>query len=605
MNFLDRISLKTGVKERNNFDLSCDHLTTSDFFRVSPTLVLPTVPSGKYNIKASTFTRLTPMWNPMLGRCVIHNRAFFVPFPIIMHCWNAFITDSPYSDQTVTNVIPSKVTTFEGKDIASFFLQSTLSTTVSGSSAHDFVDYSSGSTVNKAFTNYGRRCWSILCGLGYKIPLGAATKALLATPDNTWNVEYSALALLAFFKVYKDWYANQAYNQGAWDSVFYRVNGSLTLTDLNSIFGLISLAMYDKDYFTAASDNPVNPNNAVTSGYKIFDSTNDRTGINPNGTGLSSTPGAGSTYPSTPSLKALSSGGNDVNSQAAPMNITQFMIDQLKALTDYLKRNNIVGSKYADRMLARFGVKPSDAELHLSIPIGSDDTLVQISDVMSTANGSATVNTNTYTSLAGDYTGKGLGFGKAGFYYESNDYGMIIVISTIIPKIGYVNGTKRFNTMYKNRLDFFTPEFDGKSGVQAIRVDELKSDFVAAPPTGYGPSDPISFISRWADMKIGSDNLSGDFAMNSSNTGLESWHTFRLFDDSSTISQLKHSEAFTRGEQSQYDRIFAYQHNKYDHFILIHNFDIKASLPMTKLFDNYEFDGGREIGMEVNGKQFN
>lgn len=604
MNFLDRISLKTGVKERNNFDLSCDHLTTSDFFRVSPTLVLPTVPTGKYNIKASTFTRLTPLWNPMLGRCVVHNRAFFVPFPIIMHCWNAFITDSPYSDQSVSNVIPSKVTTFEGKDIASFFLQSTLSTTVSGSTAHDFVDYSSGSTVNKAFTNYGRRCWSILCGLGYKIPLGAATKALLATPDNTWNVEYSALSLLAFYKVYKDWYANQAYNQAAGDSVFYRVNGSLTLADLNTIFGMISLAMYEKDYFTAASDNPVNPNNSVSSSYTLLDATNDSISSSASKSYVRSSNSAAASTPSTPNIATTNNNGSSAQ-YSYPSSMTQFILDQLKALTDYLKRNNIVGSKYADRMLARFGVKPSDAELHLSIPIGSDDTLVQISDVMSTANGQATVSSNTYTSLAGDYTGKGIGFGKAGFYYESNDYGLIIVISSIIPKVGYVNGTKRFNTMYKNRLDFFTPEFDGKSGVQAIRVDELKSDFVAAPPTGYGPGDPISFIPRWADMKIGSDNLSGDFAMNSSNTGLESWHTFRLFDDSSTISQLKHSEAFTRGEQSQFDRIFAYQHNKYDHFILIHNFDIKASLPMTKLFDNYEFDGGREIGMEVNGKQFN
>lgn len=603
MNFLDKISLKTGVKERNNFDLSCDHLTTSDFFRVSPTLVLPTVPSGKYNIKASTFTRLTPMWNPMLGRCVIHNRAFFVPFPIIMHCWNAFITDSPYSDQTYSNIIPSKVTTFEGKDIASFFLQATLSQTVSGSTAHDFVDYSTGTAQNKAFTNYGRRCWSILCGLGYKIPIGAASKALQSTPDNTWNVEYSALALLAFFKVYKDWYANQAYNQAAWDSMFYYVNGSLTLNDLNSIFGMISLAMYDKDYFTAASDNPVNPNNVVSSSYTLTDISNDSTGSTSRSAVLSRSSSSANS-PTSPAIVGRNSSGT-IDASAQPRNITQYLVDQLKALTDYLRRNNLVGSKYADRMLARFGVKPSDAELHLSIPIGSDDTLVQISDVMSTANGSATVGSNNYTSLAGDYTGKGIGFGKAGFYYESNDYGLIIVISTIIPKIGYVNGTKRFNTMYKNRLDFYTPEFDGKSGVQAIRVDELKSDFVAAPPTGYGPSDPISFIPRWADLKIGSDNLSGDFAMNSSNSGLESWHTFRIFDDSSTISQLKHSEAFTRGEQSQYDRIFAYQHNKYDHFILIHNFDIKASLPMSKLFDSYEFDGGREIGMEVNGKQFN
>lgn len=605
MKFLDKLQLKVGVKERNNFDLSSDHVTTSDFFRISPVLSIPTVPSGKYNVKAQTFTRLSPMTQPVLGRCTIHNRCFFVPFPIIMHCWNAFITDSPYSDNTVSNVIPSKVTTFEGKDLASFFLQGTLSSVVSGSAAHDFVDYSTGSSANRVFTAYGRRCWNILQSLGYKVPLGAATRALMSTPDNTYNVEYSALKLLAFYKIYKDWYANQAYNQAAYDSVFYKVNGSLNLADFNAIFGMISLAMYDKDYFTAASDNPVNPNNVVSSSYQIDDITNDRTGNTGNyNSSVFSRSAAAASYPSTPSI-VTTTPGSTTPANASASNVTQFILDQLKALTDYLKRNNLVGSKYADRMLARFGVKPSDAELHLSIPVGSDDTLVQISDVMSTAMGSATAAGTTRVSYLGDYAGKGIGYGRGGFYYESNDYGILMVVSTIIPKIGYVNGTSRFNTMYMNRLDFFTPEFDGKSGVQAIRSDELKSDYLALPPTGYVPGQPISFIPRWADLKIGQDNLSGDFTINSRRGNMDSWHLFRLFDDSTTQAQLKHSEAFTRGEQSQYDRIFAYTGTDYDHFILIYNFDVKASLPMTKLFDNYEFDGGREITMEVNGKQFN
>ena len=604
MNFLDKIRLKVGVSERNDFDLSCDHITTSDFFRISPSLMIPTVPTGKYNIKVQTFTRLSPMVNPVLGRCTIHNRAFFVPFPIIMHCWNAFITDSPYSDVNNQNVIPSKVTTVKCSEIARFFNYSNNSTTTGSGGVPDYVDYSTGSAVNRSFTALGRREWNILCALGYKINLGGASRGLMTTPDTTFDEELSALPLLAFFKVYKDWYANQAYNQMDYDEVFYRVNGTLSAQDLDNIFGMINLAMYDKDYFTAASDNPVVPNSGVSSTYEISDITNDRTGANPNGTGVANYTKS-ATSPSSPALKGMTSSGSALNSQAAPMNITQFAIDQLKALTDFLKRNNIVGSRYADRMLARFGVKPSDAELHLSVPFGSDDTLIQISDVMATATGSATISGNTRTSLLGDYSGKGIGYGKGGFYYESNDYGLILVVSTIIPKIGYVQGTSRFNTMYKNRLDFFTPEFDGKSGVQAIRMDELKADWPGLPPSGYVPSQPVSFIPRWADLKIGKDSLTGDFAIPSRRSGMDTWHMFRMFADTTLPAQLQHSQNFTRGEQSQYDRIFAYTGSDYDHFILIYNFDVKASLPMSKLFDTYKFDGGREITMEVNGAQMN
>ena len=601
MNFLDKIKLKAGVQERNNFDLSSDHITTSDFFRINPVLMIPTVPTGKYNIKAQTFTRLSPMTNPVLGRCTIHNRAFFVPMPIIMHCWNAFITDSPYSDANVQNVIPSTVTTLKASEIVKCFNQSAFSTSGTATN-YDYIDGSGNSTAPRLFTALGRRCYQILQSLGYKVPMEGASQALKTTPVTTYEIEYSALPLLAFFKVYKDWYANQAYNQMDYDEVFYRVNGSLDSQDLTNIFGIINLAMYDKDYFTAASDNPVNPNSSVNSGYTIPDITNDSTSVNKSVIQSLVTPS--SVSPSSPHIKGLTSGGTPDGS-TAPKNITQFLVDQLKALTDYLKRNNLVGSRYADRMLARFGVKPSDAELHLSIPFGSDDTLVQISDVMSTATGSENSTGSTRVSLLGDYAGKGIGYGKGGFYYESNDYGIILVVSTIIPKIGYVNGSDRFNTMYKNRLDFFTPEFDGKSGVQAIRMDELKSDFVTIPPTGFVPGQPISFIPRWADLKIGKDNLTGDFKLYSRSAGMDTWHLFRLFDENVVPSTLKHSQNFTRGEQSQYDRIFAYTGTDYDHFILIYNFDVKASLPMTKLFDNYEFDGGREITMEVNGVQMN
>lgn len=602
MNFLDKIKLKVGVVERNDFDLSSDHLTTSDFFRISPVLAIPTVPGGKYNIKASTFTRLSPMTNPVLGRCTIHNRAFFVPFPVIMNCWNAFITDTPYSDASIQNTIPSKVTTFMGSEVARLFLTSGYSQNA-GSGAPDFIDYSSGTGVSKQFTALGRRCWNIFCSLGYKVPLSGASMALQSTPNTQYDVEYSALPLLAFFKVYKDWYANQAYNNADYDEVFYRVNGTLNNQDMDNIFGIINLAMYDKDYFTAASDRPVAPNTGTSSSYQIEDITNDATSTQTSTRSYVRNVVPSATGTSTPSI--VGNSGTTSAGNQSPSNITQFAIDQLKALTDFLKRNNLVGSRAADRMLARFGIKPSDAELRMSVPFGSDETLIQISDVMATATGSATSSGSTQTSLLGDYAGKGIGFGQGGFYYDCNDYGMILIVSTIIPKIGYVNGTNRFNTMYKNRLDFFTPEFDGKSGVQAIRMDELKSDYIIQPPATFVPDQPISFIPRWADLKLGKDNMTGDFTIGSRRSGLDTWHMFRIFSDSANASSLKHTLTFTRGEQSQYDRIFAYTGTDYDHFILIYNFNVKASLPMSRVFDTYKFDGGREITMEVNGAQFN
>lgn len=597
MNFLDKIALKTGIKQRNNFDLSSDHMTTMDFFGIRPVLCLPTVPSGVYNIKASTFTRLSALTEPMMGSARIVNRAFFVPNRTIMDCWNAFITDTPYSATSFNSNIPTSVTTVTGLSIKQMFDQATFSTTVSGAGNADWTDYSGGNTTYKAFTALGRRAFNILWSLGYKIPL-----ADISRDSATYSQTYSALPFLAFFKIYKDWYANQAYDTTFMDSRFYMVNYSLNVSDLTSMMNFINLAMYDKDYFTAASDHPVVPNSGTSSSYNINDISNDSTSSGTD-TIVRSLSAPSTNRPSTPSLVA--------SGDSRPANITQYVIDQLKALTDYMRRNQIVGSKAADRMLARFGLRPNDEAMRLSVPFGKDVIPIQISDVMANSNGSAPASGGvSAVSLLGDYAGKGVGYGTSGFRYEAKEYGYIIVVSVVLPKIGYVQGTSRNVSSYINRLDFWTPEFDGKSGNQAIRFDELKGDFLNSQMVTVGNMKPDSvwgFIPRWSDLKLGFDNMTGDFALNSRNSNMNAWHLFRLFGyRGAAVAQTDtyHNQTFTIGQQDHYDRIFAYTQNTFDHFIINFHFDVKASLPMAKVFDTYEFDGGRDVNVEVNGTQF-
>lgn len=596
-NFLSKIPLKIGVTNRNTFDLSCDSIGTTDFFRINPISVIPTVPGGKYNIKLQTFSRLAPLSQPMFGRCKVVNRAFFVPNRVIMHPWESFITDTPYSDDSSTDVIPTLVTTFTLRSLIVALAQSPFAYTTGATDTNlDFREYltaSDGSATYWFFTARGKRAYSLLRSLGYSPALANVQKN-----DVSYDVTYSALPLLAFYKIYRDWYANQAYVQSSYDGFFDGVNKVLTSTDLVNILSFVANAMYDKDYFTAAQDHPVVPNNGVSSAYSISDITNDASNpANAKSQVVSQTSPTGS-FPSSPSIR------NNNSSISYPGSITQFVLDQLKALTDFLHRNQLVGSKTADRLLVRFGLKPSDAALNQSIPFGHDEVPIQISDVMATATGNSQQG---QVSLLGDYAGKGIGYGTGGFNYECDDYGYIIIVSSLIPKIGYVQGNKRYTTSYLNRLDFFTPEFDGKSGCQAIRVDELKSDYLTDDMSNYtskGPSSVFGFIPRWADLKIGSDTMFGDFTIPTLSEGMSTWHLMRLFPLATQDSTLVHSESFTRGSQSDYDRVFAYTGSETDHFIMIYNLDIKASLPMAKLFDTYEFDGGREISMDINGTQF-
>lgn len=610
-NIIAKIRQRIALKDNNKFDLSCDHLTTADFFQLSPVYFKEMVPGEKIKIKMSTFTRLAPMTNPVLGRMRIENRAFFVPMRTIMKHWNEFITDTPVNSEfigKVPQIDPHALAVALGR----MCRQSSATGDVTEATA-DFAAYNNQGNVENyyRFNDDGRQAWKILCSLGYKIDL---TWYINHTVSDI-NTEYlSALPLLAFLKIYYDWYKPQAYSVGWFDGIFDLQNENLT-TFLNSetlaiILGFCSVVNYDKDYFSSAWDRPVSPNTGLSSGNTIVDVTNDSSSAQQYRSTIKSAVTPGSNL--TPTTPVVSNGGNS-NSYVA--NLSQYALDALKSLTDYLKRHQLAGGLAMDRMLSRFGMKPSDAALSRSVYIGKDTVNIQIADVMSTAAGADTVDNKKYNSKLGEYAGKGIGFSENGYFnYDTNEYGYIVILSSLVPKIGYVQGTSRYN-MHLSRLDFFTPEFDSL-GVQAIARKELLSNYgLSYQELGtYGPAQLLDgvfgYTSRYAEYKTQQDNLTGDFALPSKSGGdwNRSWHLFREINtQGATPTSLSHNLAFVSPtDASQYSRIFAYTGTGYDHFVVTYNFQIEDYAPMAQLFDDYQFDGGKkEVTIDVNGTQLN
>lgn len=621
-NIISKIRQRVALKGDHKFDLSCDHITTTDFFHISPVYFKEMVPGENIKIQQQTFTRLAPLVNPMYGRCRITNRAFFVPMRTIFKGWNEFITDVPVDSKFL------QVPLIDPYDLAQVFKNSIFSEafnppagSIPTDNLYDFggVD----GTTNKyfKFTDRGRKAWKILQSLGYRFPLGY----YLYNNNGRQVTDMSALPLLAYVKIFKDWYQNQAYTTNVFDGLFEISKNSvagqqyLSQTQLRDILNYCCTAVYDKDYFTAAWDRPVAPNNGLMSSNYIKDVTNDRSGSNYNATSITNYSAGSVNGPTSPSLKKENAAGTGDGS-AAPLNITQYAIDALKSLTDYLKRHQLAGGLAMDRMLARFGMKPSDAALDRSVYLGKDEVDVQIADVMATSNGTGgtTSTGNTAISKLGEYAGKGVGYsGNGWFKYKTDEFGYIIIISVLTPKVGYVQGTDRYN-LHMNRLDFFTPEFDAL-GVQAIARRELIADYLSVPEgnnlatlgTDAALNGVFGYTSRYAEYKTQRDNLTGDFTINSRNVGLDSWHLNRMFDPASILTaDLSHSFNFVQGEDSQYDRVFAYKdansNRNYDHFYCIHHFNVEDYAPMSQLFDDYEFDGGsKEVSIEVNGTQLN
>ena len=169
--FLDKFKVKTAIEKNTTLDLSCQHLTTSNWMEYSPVYTKEMVPGEKLSVGVETFARLAPMPVPTMGRALIHNRAFFVPYRTVFKGWNDFITDTMHvsSDENGPQNIPSTVPYFTNYDLVKLFINSenkltkqagTKSSTDFTLSIHSYDQdglNSMGGYLDLAFTNLGRR----------------------------------------------------------------------------------------------------------------------------------------------------------------------------------------------------------------------------------------------------------------------------------------------------------------------------------------------------------------------------------------------------------------------------------------------------------------
>lgn len=570
MAFPSNVKIPKAVEHRTMLNLSCDHVTTTDWFKNKCTYSRVLVPDQSIDVNVSQTIRLAPLTKPFFGSCNVVHRAFWVPFRTIMEGFNEFITDSPYAGSDGTQVLISHVPIIKASTIWNLVKDnSTSSTTLA------IGDFTQGSTKYK-LTATGRYFVDILRCLGYQV---------MPIIDDAHDISYSALPLLALFKIYDDWYRLTQFVPNQAIPLLYKgVDKEITYNNLRFIVSSIMNCPYANDYFTASWTNPSSPAASLSSTFTLHDV---------------STSGVPASNSSTViNLHNPANGGNTptiVNSQAAdnaPGYISTYILDALQSLSDYLKRHQLVGYRSIDRFRARFGGAPSDAALNRSTYLGKGVSSVSITDVTSQS--------STSGAELGDYSGFGINKdGSAGHFRFSNDgkdYGIFMVVTNVEPAhISYCNGIHR-HLLDTTKLDFFTPEFDGL-GCQAIAKCEVKADYDNSANVPSDLQNVWSWIPRYAHMKCSQDLLTGDFR-NMFRDTMKPWHMFRWFDTMPTFNAN-----FCTGDPSEFNHVFNDDNtDKYDHFFAYFHFDVKSSAPMSPLFENYHFDeAGREIEQKVGG----
>lgn len=469
---------------------------------------------------------------------------------------------------------------------------------------YDFVFHGS-SDVYYRFTNRGRHFYTVLCSLGYRVDFSSAGGSFTETK------KLSAGKLLAYLKVYLDWYHPSAYSEDNALRLNFRGVASaghhITYQHIMEIAYGLDFVTYERDYFTGAWQNPTGPNvslSPVDFGDPTVVNNTGQSNYNyrswlkmnsPNQSERGSLNG-------TPTL----SGGNSRNGQSPsqtqyPENLSYYMIEQLRALTNVSRRAQLTGNRAVDRYLAQYGIKLDDDRVNRCYYIGGYHYDADIMDIMSTA--------DTSQAALGDYAGKGIAYSDAhrSFHFESGkEHGFIIVVSSVVPSVGYVQGVDAEN-LQLSRYQFFTGDFDNL-GTQAQQNQELFSDYGMPSPNGtvypkvLAADGVRGFVPRYIEEKIGRDFLTGDFNIPSRREGMDAFHLFRLVNDPAVPSINK---GFLIGEQKQYDRIFNNIDSDYDHMYVEHHVLIDAYRNMKSVNEVYDFEhsDGKEIDVEANGIQ--
>ena len=586
------------VTHYSNLDLSSQHITTGNFMEFNVAKAMELCPRQSIDINMRTFARLAPMPLPTYGNADIKNRAYFVPFRTVMQGWNEFIDDTTFvsSNGPCIPVVPE----MSALELMTMFTGNAFSSVVDDMNTCDFVHISSlGVHTARNFTPYGRHTYKLLCSLGYRV---------IFDERSIGTFSMSALPLLCLLKVYFDWYYPSSYTDDARaNEIKYILNFPATddpvefydffdRDKMALVFSLLYRVCYDSDYFVSAWDNPVAPNNDAYSNIRITDPTSS----NPDYAigGLNGSNG-------TPEINANST-------------ITQYALDALKSVNDYMRRHQLAGARVLDRYLSRWGIRLPDAALDRSVFIGESISKINFGDVTSTTDSFSSESRS--GAVLGSYAGKGIGDNVANglVSYTSDEFGMLIIVSTIIPKTAYYQGMDRC-TFHVSRFDFYTPEFDNL-GTQAIATRELYvpihqlDDGDEATGINYDRA-VFGFTPRFAEYKKGYDNITGDLVLRSKNVGLEGWTLMRdvshYFDprNGSAYADVVHDQDFVEADDAwQYNRIFYTTDQQEDKFYIIHNFNIQSRFPGKTLYDSYEFkdyDKAEKVHIDVNGVRAN
>lgn len=505
---------------RSGFDLSKRVLFTSKVGELLPIYCKPTLPGDKWNINLQSFTRTQTVQSSAFTRIKEHVDFFFVPYHLL---WRNF-QDSFTQISNSSNFARDPYTDVQISDKIPYINQRTL-----------FNEVISGKIVaqnDEVGLNNLSQALKLLAYLGYS-DLTAFSQDYIeknkskVVNDNVPNVNVSIMPLLAYQKIYYDFYRNDQWENN--NPTAFNVDYLNNVTNLESQIqvgkSIVQSGMFNLHYCNFAKDlftgllpksqfGDVSIVSASINGTATshFSTSANLQVKNQAGNFVSASlteppisteqgnfypfgsPTVNDTMKATGTISA--SPTVDVSKLSSEFNILQ--LRQSQALQRWKEITQCGDYNYRSQVEKHFGVKLPEILAHRCQYIGGSQGVVTINEV---------VNQNLIDNNEADIKGKGTGsINDGNFNFECKEHGLIIGIYYAIPYVDYkVSGTMR-DLSAINIADLPIPEFD-RLGFEPFSVDELF----------YSPNAPYSgfvgYAPRYYNYKTDIDEVKGAFAV--------------------------------------------------------------------------------------------
>lgn len=509
---------------RNGFDLSRKHCFTASAGQLLPVFVEEVLPGDKFKINLDSFTRTQPLNTAAFARMREYYDLFFVPYHILWSHFPTMITQVP--NATVAPSVNTPKQFAEGPWCSLSELVNPvdfLNTYLHNYKDEAIKDLDRFTTLDDGYIPVGQSSMKLLDMLGY-----GASDWVTSQRDSYMNVAVSPFRLLAYQKIYADFFRSQQWED--WKP--YQSNLDFIPTNnpagsgsyhyqIAQIFGVggntpasaswnkehpatMRYCNLHKDLFLGVLPQSQYGNESVVplydlsdkdvnfSGYGIFGAFGELNNVVTSDGKISFDNAKIQSHTNGSSVQLRNS---DVKDGLIELSI--LALRKAEALQKYKEITQSNDYDYRSQIEAHFGIKPDRGLSHQCTWLGGCVNNIGIDSV---------TNSNFASDATTIIKGKATAAGQNHWQFDSNDYGVIMCIYHCEPLIDYPCHLEKKACLIEP-TDYPIPEFD------QIGLETFSARFAPLPSVNrelyklgnYG------YVPRYAQFKTATDYVTGDF----------------------------------------------------------------------------------------------